>query len=58
VGIPPAHCLVIEDAVAGIESARRAGMRALGIGTKERLPNADIVVPNLAAISIDELLNL
>ena len=58
VGIPPAHCLVVEDAVAGIESARRAGMKALGIGTKERLPNADIVIPNLAAISVDELLNL
>jgi beta-phosphoglucomutase len=54
----PDHCLVVEDAVAGIESARRAGMKALGIGTRERLPNADIVVPNLSAISVDELLNL
>jgi len=58
VGVSPAHCLVVEDAVAGIESARRAGMKALGIGTKDRLPNADIVLPNLAAISIDELLKL
>jgi beta-phosphoglucomutase len=58
VGIPPAHCLVVEDAVAGIESARRAGMKALGIGTKERLPNADIVIPDLSSISVDELLNL
>lgn len=58
VDIPPAQCLVVEDAVAGIESARRAGMKALGIGTKERLPNADIVIPNLAAISVDDLLNL
>ena len=55
---PPALCLVIEDAVAGIESARRAGMKALGIGTKERLPNADVVVPDLSAISVDELLRL
>jgi beta-phosphoglucomutase len=54
----PDHCLVVEDAVAGIESARRAGMKALGIGTRERLPNADIVVPNLSAISVDELLKL
>ena len=54
----PEYCLVVEDAVAGIESARRAGMKALGIGTKERLPNADIVVPDLSAISIDDLLNL
>jgi beta-phosphoglucomutase len=58
VDIPPAQCLVVEDAVAGIESARRAGMKALGIGTKERLPNANIVIPNLAAISVDDLLNL
>ena len=58
VGILPAHCLVVEDAVAGIESARRAGMKALGIGTQERLPNAGIVVPNLSAISVDELLLL
>jgi len=58
VGILPVHCLVVEDAIAGIESARRAGMKALGIGTKERLPNAGIVVPNLSAISVDELLLL
>ena len=58
VGIPPACCLVVEDAIAGIESARRAGMKALGIGTKERLPNAEKVIPDLSAISIDELLRL
>ena len=58
VHIPPAFCLVVEDAVAGIESAKRAGMKALGIGTKERLPNAGMVIPDLSAISIDQLLNL
>jgi beta-phosphoglucomutase len=56
VGVQPAECLVIEDAVAGIESARRAGMKSLGIGTKERLPNAEVVIPDLSAISVDELL--
>jgi beta-phosphoglucomutase len=58
VGVAPKNCLVVEDAVTGLESARRAGMKALGIGTKERLPNADIVVPDLSAISVDELLKL
>ncbi len=58
VGAAPAECLVVEDAVTGIEAARRAGMKSLGIGTKERLPNASIVVPNLEAISIDKLLSL
>jgi len=57
-GIAPAHCVVVEDAITGIEAARRAGMKALGIGTPERIPNADIVVPNLSAISIDQLLSL
>lgn len=58
VGVPPASCLVVEDAVTGIDAARRAGMKALGIGPAERLPNASIVVPDLSVISIDELLNL
>jgi beta-phosphoglucomutase len=58
VGVSPNYCLVVEDAVAGIESAKRAGMKILGIGMKERLPNANIVVPNLSAISVDELLKL
>jgi beta-phosphoglucomutase len=58
VGTPPANCLVVEDAITGIESAKRAGMKALGVGTKERLPNANIVVPDLSAISVDDLLKL
>jgi beta-phosphoglucomutase len=57
-GIAPANCLVVEDAITGVEAARRAGMKALGIGTPERIPNADIVVPNLSAISVDRLLKL
>jgi beta-phosphoglucomutase len=54
----PVNCLVVEDALTGIEAAHRAGMKALGIGTKDRLPNAEIVIPNLAAISVDNLLKL
>lgn len=58
VGVPPSECLVVEDAVSGIEAATKAGMRSLGIGVAERLPNAAIIVPNLAAISADRLLSL
>lgn len=31
--VAPAHCIVFEDAPLGIEAARRAGMRAVGICT-------------------------
>lgn len=58
VGVEPSHCIVVEDAVAGIEAAKRAGMKALGIGPRERLPNADVVVPDLSSIPIDRLLSL
>jgi beta-phosphoglucomutase len=57
-GVDPEGCVVVEDAVAGIEAAHRAGMKSLGIGPKERLPNASLVVPDLSAISVDRLLEL
>ena len=31
-GVPPAGCVVFEDAAAGIEAAARAGMRSVGVG--------------------------
>jgi beta-phosphoglucomutase len=30
--VPPSRCIVVEDAPAGIEAARRAGMRSIGVG--------------------------
>jgi len=32
VGVAPANCLVIEDSVAGLEAARRAGMPSVAVG--------------------------
>lgn len=55
-GVPADRCLVIEDAEAGIEAARRAGMYAFGIGTPEGLPNAPRHARNLAEIEVEALL--
>ncbi len=46
-GLRPEECVVYEDAEAGIEAARAAGMRTVGIGSRDILKDADIVVPGL-----------
>jgi HAD superfamily hydrolase (TIGR01509 family) len=33
VGVAPARCLVFEDAVVGVQAAREAGMRVIGVAT-------------------------
>lgn len=56
--VEPPYCLVVEDAVAGVIAAQAAGMKVLGIGERDYLPNAPHIVKNLAAITVDELLSL
>ena len=54
-GVPVERCVVVEDAPAGIQSARAAGMRVIGVATThapEDLLNATVVVDRLAALSI------
>ncbi len=46
-GIPPASCVVFEDAEAGIEAALRAGMGAVGVGDPAILKKADVVIEGL-----------
>jgi HAD superfamily hydrolase (TIGR01509 family) len=45
-GIRPDRCVVVEDAVAGIEAARRARMRSVGVGPAAGAP-ADVRVRSL-----------
>ena len=39
--LDPANCIVFEDSTAGIEAAHRGGMKAIGVGLKSNLPDAD-----------------
>jgi kojibiose phosphorylase len=48
--LPPAECVVFEDATAGIEAALAAGMWAVGDGPVERVGNAHVVFPDLDGI--------
>ncbi|MDF2533028.1 MAG: beta-phosphoglucomutase, partial [Clostridia bacterium] len=40
-GVEPKNCIGVEDAFAGIESIKAAGMKPIGIGDKEILTNCD-----------------
>jgi len=54
-GVAPSVCIVIEDAPAGLEAARAAGMRSIAIsGTfpPEALALADYTVPRLSALHV------
>jgi beta-phosphoglucomutase len=58
IGLKPEECVVIEDATAGIEAGRRAGMPVFGIGTPESLPGVEHLAENLAGVTADELLSM
>jgi beta-phosphoglucomutase len=51
-GVAPQHCVVVEDAAVGIEAARRAGMRSIGIAHSGTLA-ADVVVHSLEDLADD-----
>jgi len=51
-GLAPARCIVVEDAMAGIEGARRAGMKSIGISAHVKLP-ADVYNQSLGFLSAD-----
>jgi beta-phosphoglucomutase len=64
-GIPPARCVVFEDAVAGVQAAKAGGMKCVAVGfvghhpeEKLREAGADRVVHTLEEITIDEVIRL
>lgn len=55
-GVPPQNCIVVEDAVAGVEAAKRAGMKCIAVTTTnppEALSAADLIVDRLDALPAD-----
>jgi beta-phosphoglucomutase len=52
-GVPPARCVVVEDAPAGVEGARRAGMRCISVTSTHPHLDADLVVAALSDLPAD-----
>jgi beta-phosphoglucomutase len=64
-GVPAGRCIVLEDAPVGIQAAKAAGMRAVGVTfigdhSPEKLytAGADLVVPNLEHVTLHDLISL
>jgi beta-phosphoglucomutase len=54
-GVKPENCVGIEDAFAGVESIKSAGMHPIGIGRKVVLFNCDRVFKSLTEVNVDIL---
>jgi beta-phosphoglucomutase len=64
-GVPPERCVVFEDAVAGVQAAKAAGMKCVAVRfvghhaeDALRTAGADVVVPSLEAIDVARIREL
>jgi len=58
IGVPASHCLVVEDAIKGVEAAKAAGAKCLALTTSfdaKELAQADWIATNLAAAPLSVL---
>ena len=59
--IRPVNCVVIEDAVAGVTGAKRAGMKCIAVTNshpQDSLQEADLIVDTLEEVNVDVLTGL
>jgi beta-phosphoglucomutase len=60
-GVSPARCVVIEDAVAGVQAAHAAGMRCIAVVGDRDLPGlreAELMVRSLVEVDVERVRSL
>jgi beta-phosphoglucomutase len=57
-GAQPRRCIVVEDARVGVEGARRAGMRSIGVGRNAQALAADLTASRLSELPSDAFVSL
>jgi beta-phosphoglucomutase len=56
--VEPTACIGIEDAAAGVDSIKDAGMFAVGVGSEKSLARADIIYSSTEKLSLDEIIRI
>lgn len=60
-GLPPSHCVVVEDAVQGVEAGKAAGMAVVAVTTTRNRPDlaeADMIADSLAQLRAEDFAKL
>jgi beta-phosphoglucomutase len=60
-GVPPQNCLAIDDSPNGVSSAKKAGVKVLGITAihdTSSLKEADIHLPSLESLNLNDLISM
>jgi len=57
-GYKPSECVVFEDAISGVQAAKRGNFKCIGVGDSSVLGEADVVVPNMKNIDLTIFNNL
>lgn len=54
-GVDPVCCVGVEDAETGIQAIKAAGMKAVGVGTPERMAEADLILSGTNQLSLEQI---
>lgn len=57
-GVAPEECVVFEDGIAGITASKNANIFVIGIGSKDSLKDADLVIDGLDKMTLEMLSSL